>query len=514
MKCAWFVKVILVNIAILTTQTIQTTRDYITSLKWGSLNCSVRLLVISVSIIFLAACSSEPPPTLTEVIETLEITPSPTSTATQIPPTPTVTPQPTSSLGLKPSDLNGVKVTFWHPWSGETEKAVQESIAEFNASNEFGLTVEGISKGTIDALYEMIDSAEAASVLPNLALGANYQIQSWISAGEPVTNLNTFVDDPEWGLSAEELSDFYPVFLEQDVNEQIRFGFPAIRTAPLIFYNSSWGKELGFSSPPSTPDEFMEQACAAALANNRNDLPEDDGTGGWLIDTTPSGVLSWIYAFGSSVTLPDGSGYKFDSPQTADSFQFLKDLFDQGCAWELLESSAEVEFANRRALFITNSLGDVDDQREELELADNNDLWTVMGFPTPSGEAVIDVYGPSFVIFAGTPEENLASWLVIKWLSTPEQAAKIAAARGTFPTRASALESLDSFARGNPQWAAAQELLAVAQPEPGFESWNAVRWILGDVGTQLFRYYFTPERIPATLELMDETAIELHELTN
>jgi multiple sugar transport system substrate-binding protein/sn-glycerol 3-phosphate transport system substrate-binding protein len=494
-------------------RSVSDTRDYITSLKRGAPKDSTYLVILFLSLILLAACSSGPPPTGTEVFETQELAPSltSTSTTTQIPPTSTATPSPTSSIGLKPSDLNGLRLTFWHPWSGETARAVQESIDEFNSLNAFGISVEGISKGTIDVLYEDIDSAESA-VLPNLSLGANYQIQSWISGGKPVTGLNAFVDDPEWGLSAEEQSDFYRVFLEQDINDQNRFGFPAVRTAPLLFYNSTWAKELGFSSPPSTTPEFMEQACAAARANSSNDFPEDDGTGGWLIDTTPSGVLSWIYAFGSSVTLTDGSGYQFSSPQTANSFEFLKDLFDQGCAWELLESPAEVEFANRRALFITGSLGDINYQAAELDRADKDDSWTVIGFPSPSGEAVIDVYGPSYVIFAGTPQENLAAWLVIKWLSSSEQGAKISAARGTFPIRASALEYLDSYANENPQWAAAQELLTVAQSEPGFESWKVVRWILGDVGTQIFRYYFTPDRIPATLELMDETAAELHAL--
>ncbi len=493
---------------------VQTTRDYVTSLKWASLGYPTCLLIILLALILLAACNVEPIPTQTEVIVTQELTPSSTSTATQIPPTPTITPQPTSSLGLKPADLNGIRVNLWYPWSGETGRAVQQSIDQFNTSNEFGITVEGISQGTIDNLYEMVDSTESASLLPNLALGTNYQVQSWISAGKPVTGLNTFVDDPEWGLSPEELADFYPVFLEQDVIDQKRFGIPAVRTAPLIFYNSTWGEELGFSAPPSTTEEFSEQACAAALANSSNDFPEDDGTGGWLIDTTPSGVLSWLYAFDSSVTLSDGDGYQFNSPQTADAFQYLKDLFDQGCAWELFESTAEAEFANRRALFITSTLGDVGYQQEELDLAENKDNWTAIGFPTSSGKAVIDVYGPSYVIFAGTPEENLATWLLIKWLSSPEQGAKLAAARGTFPPRASGLGYLDSYASQNPQWAAAQELLAVARPEPGLESWKNVRWILGDVGTQIFRYYFTSDRIPATLELMDETAAELHEFTN
>jgi len=76
------------------------------------------------------------------------------------------------------------------------------------------------------------------------------------------------------------------------------------------------------------------------------------------------------------------------------------------------------------------------------------------------------------------------------------------------------MKYLDEYASGHPQWAAAQELLADARAEPGLKSWDRVRWILGDVGTQIFRYYFTPDRIPATLELMDETAAELHEFNN
>jgi hypothetical protein len=33
---------------------------------------------------------------------------------------------------------------------------------------------------------------------------------------------------------------------------------------------------------------------------------------------------------------------------------------------------------------------------------------------------------------------------------------------------------------------------------------------LGDAGTQLFRYYFDADRIPATLALLDATAEELN----
>jgi hypothetical protein len=88
------------------------------------------------------------------------------------------------------------------------------------------------------------------------------------------------------------------------------------------------------------------------------------------------------------------------------------------------------------------------------------------------------------------------------------------ASHGTFPLGTAVMEFLEDYARQNPQWAAAQDLLTNAQPEPGLESWSRVRWILGDVGSQIFRYYFTPDRIPATLELMDETAAELRALSD
>ena len=104
--------------------------------------------------------------------------------------------------------------------------------------------------------------------------------------------------------------------------------------------------------------------------------------------------------------------------------------------------------------------------------------------------------------------------LVLKWLLSPESGAKITEAHGTFPVRESMMKYLDDYASGHPQWSTAQELLSNTRPEPGLKSWDRVRWILGDVGTQIFRYYFTPDRIPTTLELMDETAVELHEFND
>jgi ABC-type glycerol-3-phosphate transport system substrate-binding protein len=481
---------------------------YLTSV-WSSVPTALFYMLLF-ALTLLAACSTPPPPVGTPPTVSIPlITPTgtkpvavPTSTATV-----TVTPLPTSSFDLDQSGLNGIKIKFWHPWSGEI---IPNLVAEFNAANEFGILVESVHQGNINSLNEHIADADPVADLPNLTVGSSDQISSWVAQGKPVVDLNPYLNDPQWGLSSDERADFYQLFLEQDLSAQNRIGFPASRSTHLMFYNTSWAKELGFTSAPGTPQEFMEQACEAAQANAAD---EDDGSGGWLINTNPSAVLSWIYAFGNPVVLPDGSGYQFNNPQTEQAVLFLKELFDQGCAWEVLETPPEVEFANRKALFITSSLTDLAYQSAELNRVDNSDEWTVLGFPSPQSEPVISVYGPSFVMFAGSPEENLAAWLFIEWLTSAEQQAEFVTAHGSFPTRASTIKFLSDFARDNPQWSKAQDLLAGALPEPNLDSWNVVRWVLGDVGTQIFRYYFTPDRVPATLELMDETVSELHERT-
>jgi multiple sugar transport system substrate-binding protein len=210
---------------------------------------------------------------------------------------------------------------------------------------------------------------------------------------------------------------------------------------------------------------------------------------------------------------PRGTGYRFNTPQAEAALTYLKELYDAGCAWQSADDFPDEEFATRRALFATGSLADLAYQTKAFERTKNTDEWTLLAFPSQQKRPVIDAYGPSFVLFEDTAEEKLAAWLLVKWLASPENQARFIVASGTYPTRASTIDHLEEYTAEHPQWAAAQEFLPFAHTEPGYASWSVVRWVVSDVGTQVFRYYFTADRIPATLELMDETAAELHKRT-
>lgn len=469
----------------------------------------ILLAALAIGALFLlVACGGNPTPTQpggalapTETVE---------RQVTQTRPAPAATLTPGSTLGVVPEEIRGIALQFWHVWPGEQGERLLELIARFNQTNEFGITVEAIYAGNFNDLNDRIHATSFDVDLPDLVVGYPYHITSWAGGSHSLVDLNAYVLDPIWGYPQPELADFYPAFLQEDLSAGARLGLPVQRSGQLLYYNLTWAKQLGFDTPPRTPVEFKQQACAASQASRSGGDPSTDGTGGWAIDTSPSAVLSWMYAFGVPAVHPAGRGYLFDTPEAEQALVFLKDLYDSGCAWLVEGDSAESEFASRLALFVAASLADLPYQSVAFELAANEDEWTVIPFPSVEQQPVITTYGPSVAVFSSSPPEQLAAWVFVKWLVSPAIQAEWVETSGLFPVRASALGYLDNYTAAHPEWSAASQLLPYARTEPGFPSWRTVRWAVSDVGTQTFRSYFTADRIPATLKLLDETAAELH----
>ena len=475
--------------------------------RHGNLTAYLTILLALMLVLMLGACNDAP----TQTPPTGNITLTPEKTSTQTPTrTPTLTPEPTISIGVDPKELQGTQIQLWHPWAGGIGATLQALVRAFNTENEFGITVEAVSQGNYNDLYSEVESAIQTGAPPHLAVGYNYAIQSWDTSTDQVIDLSPYVNDADWGFDLDEKADFYPLIWEQDVVDDVRLGLPAQRFAQMLYYNQTWARQLGFSTAPETPEEFRRQACAAALANNADDDTENNGTGGWVVNTSPPTILSWMYAFDSDVVQSNGSGYRFNTPETHATLEYLKRLYDDGCAWQMLSDYAEPHFAARRALFTTGSIADLPYFTAALEQAGNPDDWTVIGFPIQQPGSVIDVYGPAYAMFASTPEEQLAAWIFLHWLLEPENQARFIEASGTLPLRTTTVGYLEGYANTHPQGAAAVNLLHNARGEPDFPSWSVVRWTLGDVGMQVFRSYFTTDYITDTLILLDETADELH----
>ncbi len=416
--------------------------------------------------------------------------------------------EPASNLGVEELALNGVTIEFWHVWSRESGEALRDLVTEFNVTNPYGIRVETLNQESYADLSAALEAAIRLEDTPDVVVGFTNQIAAWDSSGGSIIDLKDYVDDPVWGYTAEEQADFHPVFWEQDVLGEKRLGLPAQRSAQFLFYNRSWARELGFNAAPTTIAEFQEQACAAAQFNRNDDNVDNDGTGGWVVNTNTTAVLSWIYAFGGQIEVPEG--YRFNSDETIAALGYMKALFDEGCAWVARNRFPDPEFAQRLALFTASTVASLPFQERSFEEAQNEDDWTVIPFPTAAEEGVVAVFGPSFAVLQSEPAEQLASWLLIKWLLEPENQAQWVMASGHLPSRRSVHDHLDDYRERHPQWAVVDTLLPLSRSEPANASWGSVRWALSDAAEQIFRIGLTQEQIPGLLEELDETAAELH----
>jgi len=135
----------------------------------------------------------------------------------------------------------------------------------------------------------------------------------------------------------------------------------------------------------------------------------------------------------------------------------------------------------------------------------SEDEWGVTAVPHTTPDPVQNIYGGDIMIPATTPPTQLAAWIVIKWLTSPEMQAEWDKISGYFPTRASTADLLTDYVNENPQWGRALALLPYGTYEPQLISYQAVR----DAAEQAFNEIMQGADVEETLTALTEEANEL-----
>ena len=460
-----------------------------------------RVPVLLAALILSACIAGSPTHTSTPVLPPATAT----STPTPIGFTPTASPSPTPPFGVDPAALRGVNIQVWHAFSGGAEGVFSDQVAQFNAVNEWGLTVTPTGYGDYTTLFDAVNTALESGGTPDLVAALPEQTLLW-DASASVVDLSPYLGDPAWGLGSDGIVDFLPVFWMQDNLDGKQLGVPAQRSARFLFYNQTWAHELGFTSPPATADEFRQQACAANTSFQADDNLQNDGFGGWIVDADWQTTYSWMLAFGGGVTAGNTYGFRTD-PNLA-ALQFLKGLYDDHCAWLSTETTPYVSFARRSALFVSGDLAEVPLANESMSRLNNTDEWRLVPFPGTIGSVLV-TYGPSYSVLNSTPVKQLAAWLFARWLLLPENQVQWVEAIGLFPLLTSALDGISQYRTTSPQWNAAVAHLSLAEGVPQLASWRKVRYVLEDGTNIIFQTDVPLEQISSILTEMDSTAKEI-----
>lgn len=418
----------------------------------------------------------------------------PVATEPPVEPTEMMTEEPGPAI-----DPTGQTVTFWHVWgTGLPNETMLDIVNEFNAKNEWGIFVDAVDQGKYSNLEDAFNAAVQTGDLPDLVTGYTNAMANWYAV-DAVVDLTPFVNDEFFGLTAEDWAAFYPGAIEGGkAPDGTFFAFPISQSANVIFYNSQWAQELGFASAPTNYEEFKAQACAATEANKNDDNPDNDGTGGLVLYTGASNVASFVFANDGNMLNADLSGYDFTDQSVVDVAEFLKDIWDSGCAYAT-ESYPNPEFATRKALFTISSTAGLPYQLAAFEAEDAiPDEWTIIPFPGKNGGQAVNLFGQYVAMGNTTPERMMATWIFLKFLTSPQYQAYWIEGSAYYPTRSDTVPLLADYGATNPIWELGLSYLQYGKAEPAWPSWTSVRRTVGDSFAAILQG--TLEDIPALLE--------------
>ena len=196
-------------------------------------------------------------------------------------------------------------VVLWHSYRDAEEKALDDSIAEFNASQQ-DIRVEPIAVPN-EILASKVSTAIPNGNGPDLFIFAHERVGGWANSG--------IVAPIDEKADAALLADFFPETVEPLRFHGRLYGFPLAFKSVALFYNRAL-----VPVPPATTDEMLAIARAHSGGGRYGLVWETDD----FYHHAP-----WYFAYGGTLFHEDGR-LDFDSPGAIASLTFLRDLRKEG----------------------------------------------------------------------------------------------------------------------------------------------------------------------------------------
>jgi len=339
-----------------------------------------------------------------------------------------------------------VEIEFWHAMSGPHEEAINKFAENFNNENE-NITVKPVNQGGYDDLEQKIMAAAKAGSLPDISQAVTNVVPEYIE-NDFIAPLNDFMDDPDIGLSEDELNDYIEVFRESSSWDGTFYSLPFSKSTRVLFYNQTLLEEHGLEVP-QTWDELREVA----------ETLTDDGVVGMGFENSYEAEFQGILEqLGGVYIDEETTEATFASEEGNEALSFIMDMIDEGIA----RTAGEDDYMSNPfgrgdvAMYIGSSAGipHVDGAMEEgIE-------WSTAPIPELEGKSATTFAGNDIIMFnQGEEAEQRAAWEFMKYLTSPEVTSEWSMLSGYLPIRYSAQESdeYQQFLEENPEYKAGPE---------------------------------------------------------
>jgi len=355
-----------------------------------------------------------------------------------------------------------INITFWHVYGQSKAALLDKLIAEFEELYP-NIIVESISQGSYGDLKSKTISSISAGNTPDLLVGYPDHFAEYLN-GRAIIPLDLFVESDTWGV---DLTDFIDSYVEE--NQQYADGnmysMPYSKSTEMMVYNKTVFDANGITLPTDRAITWEElEVYAETLVGDGPNQCE------YLInyDSSANLFITASRQWDAGYTNIDGE-VLIDNPNTLTMLNYLSELFDAKTLSLPLAWDADYGSANFLKGDVCMTVGSTAGIAYNVPLPGNEGKFGEFELgilPIPQhegGSGSVMQQGPNVAIMSDTSDaERLASWLLIKYLTSAEATAQWAIDTGYLPVRYSAYDS-DLF----------QEFLNNPDPDYTYESMTA-----------------------------------------
>ena len=366
-------------------------------------------------------------------------------------------------MGGSVTALSAADLEFYFPVgvNAPAVATIQELTDEWASMNPQH-TVKAVYAGNYEETTTKALTAANAGQPPQVAVLLSIDLFTLIEEDVilPISDLATSDADKEW------IAGFYPGFMKDAQFEGKTYAIPFQRSTPVFYYNKDAFREAGLDpeAPPATWDEMIEVGKKLVVKDDNGNvtrwgtrIPTLGLGGAWLF-----GGL--VVSKGDVLTTETGTEARINTPATVASLEFLLELAEQGvmAPGGITWGDTPKAFLEGQTASMWTSTGNLAFVEENAEFD-----WGVGFLPGGDGPGA-PIGGGNFYIFQETTdEEREAAMDFIRFMTSPESAAKWSIATGYVAPRPDTWETpeMKAYTERLPQALVALDQLAYAERE-------------------------------------------------
>ena len=342
------------------------------------------------------------------------------------------TTEPTS---IDTSITGPVSITFWTAFGADKNAVLQTLVNQFTALNpDISVTIQG--QGSYDDLHDKTVQSIVTGDTPTMLLGYPNHVADYLQ-GNGVVSLDPYVNDATVGLSASDISDYVPAYLQENTQFGHYYGLPFNKSTEVLVYNKTFFADNNLTVPQTWDDVVSVSQQILTILHNPS---ADQQIFPFSWDSTGNLFTTLTHQFAGQYTDEDGN-YLFNNDQTIAALNFYATqhtagLFTVPAEWQDTYSSAE--FTNNQAYMTISSTAGMS---YNVPL---NGAFEIGCAPIPykdaDHKAVIQQGTDISIMTSADSQQRLAAWLLTKYLTNKESTLSWAEQTGYLPVRQSALD--------------------------------------------------------------------------